>query len=564
MGESINLVISLSGSVKSLPKPTLPDLSDFDVYSSGTSSNFSIGIGSFVNQITYSYVLVPKKIGKITIQPAVVQYNGKTYATTPIQIEVTSTAAQTPQSPAPRAQTQPPVSSKAGQDFFIEQTVDNSRPYVGQQVVLTFRFYQAQNLFQQPTLKWPDYAGFWVEDLPPNRTYTTTVAGKTYRVTEIRRAIFPTLAGRQIIEPAELVIPPDAFGFFDSFFDDPFNMFGQRRRAPAREQVLKSNRLTLEVKPIPDKGKPAGFSGAVGRYSLKITKDKDSVAVDQPLTLRATIEGIGNIKKLPQIDLKQPDGFRLYDSGSNENISKNDYKISGSKNFEWVLIPTAPGNYQLPEISFSYFDPQSGEFVSLAQNPGLVKVSRSSQMVESPSAMARQIIGSDKTSFNYIVTTFKETKKNKPLYKNSTYWFLQIIPIVWLIGLTVFVNRRKRLEQDVAFARRISASKAARRALKLARESTNDPEHFFSNIYTGIVGFIADKLNVSASGMTSTALLELLKKRGECDDLIDELENLINLCDAGRFSPVKPDANTIRGIYENAERLLSRLDRSLK
>ncbi len=563
LGESINLTVSLSGTVRSLPKPILPDLSDFEVYSSGTSSNFSIGIGSFVNQITYSYVLVPRKIGIITIQPAVVQYQGNTYSTEPIKIEVRQSTAQPPSPQKPQAKTQQPAGTRAGQDFFVEQSVDNSRPYVGQQVTLTFRFYQAQNLFQQPTLKWPDYSGFWIEDLPPNKSYTTTINGKVYRVTEIRRALFPTTPGRHVIDPAELVIPADAFGFFDSFFDDPFGMFGQRRRAPQREQVLRTSSLVLEVRQLPENGKPADFSGAVGRYSLSVSKDRDSVVVDQPVTLKASIAGVGNMKKLPQLELRQPENFRLYDSGSSENISKNDYLISGSKNFEWVLIPTAPGEYELPDISFSYFDPQQGKYITLNKKAGAVKVGRSAAIAENPLSIARNIIGTEKTGLNYIITELNESRPSKPLYGNSTFWYMQIFPIAWLTGLTIYSARKKRLENDQAFARRSYASKAARKALKSARESLNDPERFFSSIYTGVVGFVADKLNVSAAGLTTQAMLKLLTDTGKCGDLVSDLEKLVNACDSARYSPVKPEKKQMQEIYESAEKLLSRLDRSL-
>jgi len=564
LGESINLTISLSGSVRSLPKPVLPDLSDFEVYSSGTSSNLSIGIGSLVNQNTYNYVLVPRKTGTITIQPAVIQYQGKTYSTDPIKIEVTQTTMQSPSPQKPPAKAHPPAEAKAGQDFFVEQSVDNSHPYVGQQVVLTFRFYQAQNLFQQPSLKWPNYSGFWVEDLPPNRTYNTTVNGKIYRVTEIKRALFPATAGRHVIEPAELVIPADAFGFFDSFFDDPFNMFGRRRRTVQRDQVLRTSSLVLEVRQLPENGKPADFSGVVGSYSLNVSKDRDSVVVDQPITLRASISGTGNIKKLPQLDLKQPENFRLYDSGSSDNISKSDYSISGSKKFEWVLIPTAPGDYKLPDISFSYFDPQLGKYVTITRGAGTVKVGRSAAISENPFAMAKNIIGTEKSGLNYIVTDLKEAKPGRPLYENSYFWFLQGVPVVWLIGLAFYAARKKRLENDKAFARLAYASKAARKALKSARESMNDPERFFSNIYAGIVGFIADKLNVSAAGLTTQVMRKLLTDTGKCDDLIEDLERLVNICDSARYSPVKPDGQQMQEIYKSAESLLSRLDRSLK
>lgn len=548
--------------MRSIPRPTLPDLSDFDVYSSGTSSSLVMGTGGITNQASYSYSLVPRKVGTFTIQPVTVNVGGKTYSTQPIQITVLQSA---PNQPAQQTPPQSSTQSKqagSGDIFFIEQTIDNPHPYVGQQVIMTFSFYQAQDLFQQPSLQWPDYNGFWVEDLPPNRTYTTVIGNRRYRVTEIKRALFPTVSGKLIIEPSVVTIPPDAL---NGFFDDPFGMFGRRSRTASQQQVLRSQKITLDVKPLPVSGKPAGFAGAVGKYYLKVTFDKSDVEVDQPVSLKAILSGTGNIKKLPPIEIPKLDNFRLYDSGSNENISKSNYVVSGSKDFEWVLIPTAPGEYELPEVSFSYFDPGEQQYKVLTQRPGRVNVRPSSSpSTSSPGAIAKNIIPAAKLSLNYIITDLSKSTTGRPLYENDFIWAMQLLPIGWLIFLAVRVYQRRRLEGDIAYARRKSASKAARKALQAARDGFGNPKQFFGLLYNGVVGFISDKLNVNAAGLTNDEIIRLLKQSGKCDNLIDEFTGFLNDCDAGRFSPVEPPLEQMKVNYERAEQLLSTLDRNLK
>ena len=132
-------------------------------------------------------------------------YKGKTYSTQPVKIKVTPPAQNrqmTPPQSSPSGRA--PKQAQAGEDFFIEQSVDRTRPYVGQQVTMIFRFYQGQNLYEQPTLRWPDYNGFWVEDLPPQKTYNKYINGRSYRVTEIRKALFPTVTGKLQIDPTVL------------------------------------------------------------------------------------------------------------------------------------------------------------------------------------------------------------------------------------------------------------------------------------------------------------------------------------------------------------------------
>jgi len=563
LGESVELTISLSGPVRSIAKPSLPDLSDFDVYSSGTSSNISIIPGSFSYQTDYSYVLVPRKVGSFVIKPATVKHNGKVYQTKAIKLKVVSSS-QTQKSTPPKSSPKRKTSKqpKQTEDFFIEQTVDVANPYVGQQVTLIFRFYQGKNLYEQPSMKWPDFNGFWVEDLPPQKSYNKNINGKSYRVTEIRRALFPTVSGKITIEPTIMTIPPNAFSSF--FNSDPFDFFSRRRRTPSRQKTLRTDKVVLNVRALPRAKKPPDFPNAVGTYNFKISIDKDTVEVDQPIALKAVISGSGNIKKLPAIAIPELENFRLYDSGSNENISKKNYQVTGSKSFEWVLIPTAPGEYNLPGLSFSYFDPWSKKYKTISRQPGKVFVKPSSVASLLPGERSVNIIPAARTSLNYIVTELSDTMPVKPLYTYKIIWIVQLIPIIWLAFLAVHINQRKKLEGDIAYARRKLASKAARKALKKAHEGFANPEQFYSLIYNGIVGFISDKLNISAAGLTNIQIIEMLKDSGRCDDIVGEFSDFLNQCDAGRFSPVKPSPQQIREIYDKAERLLSMLDRGMK
>ena len=567
VGESINLTISLSGPVRSIAKPDLPDLSDFDVYSSGTSSNISIVPGAISYQTDYTYVLVPRKAGVFTIAPVKVQHKGQTFQTQPIAISVSNQS-------QPKQQQQTPSQSKpqrdyssqpaSTDDFFIEQVVDNPNPYVGQQITLIFRFYQGENLYEQPNVKWPSLNGFWVEDLPPNRVYNKQVGNRTYRVTEIRKALFPTVADKLRIEATVMTIPPQAF--FDSFFgQDPFGFFNRRRtkRAPS-EQVLRTKGVVVTVKELPQSRKPDYYSGAVGSYNFKLSLDKDTVEVDQPITLKAIISGTGNIKKLPAIDIPELENFRLYDSGSNENISKDNYKVTGSKSFEWVLIPTAPGDYMLPELKFAYFDPWSKTYKSTVQTPGMVHVKSSTFTSNAPGDRAVNVIPVARRSLNYIVTNLSNGNSNMPLYQHTWIWLLQLLPVAWLIGLTIYVNNRKRLEGDVAYARRKLATKAARKALAGARDSFHSPEKFYGSIYNGIIGFISNKLNISGAGLTNIQIMKMLEETGKCDKIIPDFDEFLKQCDAGRFSPVKPQEAEMHAIYDKAEMLLSELDRGLR
>jgi hypothetical protein len=554
---SIELAITVSGPVRKIDDPILPDLSAFEVYSSGKSTNISILPGAISYQTEYVYLLSPFKVGKFTIQPAKIRFKGKDYSTKPITIRVTHQAQ--PQKNVPSKSTRQQKKNSTS-EYFIEQSVDLLKPYIGQQVTMIFRFYQSRDLFEQPSLQWPDYKGFWVEDLPPKKTYHKVINGVNYKVTEIRKALFPTVTGKNVIEPSVLTIPPSSLNSIFNF--DHFN--SRRKQRNNRNSVLRSNSITLDVKPLPETKKPSDFTGAVGSYSWRISIDKDTVEVDQPITLKASIVGSGNIKKLPGVEIPELQNFRFYDSGSNENISSKGYKISGFKSFEWVLIPTAPGEYELPELKFSFFDPWSKKYRTQSKKPGTIYVKPSSMASLAPGDRSVNIIPSANVGFNYIVTDLSEKQAKVPLYKSKLVWLLQLLPILWFIGLASFINRRKKFEGDKAYARRKRASKAAQKALKQAHDGINNPQTFYSLVFNGIIGFISDKLNITAAGLTNSQIIQLLKETQQCDSIIDDLANFIDECDSGRFTPIKPSSKQARQIYNRAEILLSELDRSLK
>lgn len=359
-----------------------------------------------------------------------------------------------------------------------------------------------------------------------------------------------------------LTIPPSAHNSFFNF--DPFDFNSRRKRRSSGKSVLRSENIIVDVQPLPSANKPSDFSGAVGSYSWRISIDKDTVEVDQPITLKASVTGSGNIKKLPSVEIPELESFRLYDSGSNENISKKNYKVSGSKSFEWVLIPTAPGEYELPKLSFNYFDPWSKKYKTQSKKPGKVYIKPSSVALLPPGDRPVNVIPAAQTSLNYIVTELSSKSVSTPFFKSKIVWIIQLIPALWLVFLTVQVSRRKKLEGDIAYARRKLASKAAKKALKEAHDGLNNPEIFYSLVFNGIVGFISDKMNVNASGLTNIQIIEMLKNTGKCDSIIDEFSSFLNECDIGRFSPGKPSAKQARQIYNKAENLLSELDRNLK
>lgn len=557
LGDPITLSITVTGERGSSPDPLLPDLSDFEVYSSGKNTSISIVNGRFSSILEMSYVLVPKKMGILTIGPVTVKEKNEIISSNPIKVEVKHPG-KIGQSPGQKRDTDRVTAPNRTENFFIEQVVDKRRPYVGEQVTLTFRFYQAENLWEQPTLEWPEFNGFTVEDLPPNNRYFKIINNKRYRVTEIKRALFPITAGDVTINSPRLTIRED---IFDTFMD-PFNMFGRgrRRTRPSGPEILTADRIRFTVRPLPVQGKPGNFSGAVGQYKIRAIYDKDSVGVDEPITMKIVLSGSGNIKSLPAISFPEMPDFRVYESGKTESINNSGGVVSGSMTFEQAIIPVTSGNFRIPSVEFSFFNPKTRKYQTVRTNP--TDIIASGEALVDIGGTPKNIIGVGQKSFAYIITDFPRPEKQLDIYNSAWFWILQFVPIVGMIAAVFMRLHNRKLMGDRAYARRMSAGKKSRTLLKLAlrKKQSDDITGFYGDLNSAVLGFIADRMNLEKSALTIDDIKAIDKLDPETKiELVAFLDNI----QAARFAPGPNSASGTDGAFREASGILKRLEKRL-
>jgi hypothetical protein len=555
IGDPVNLSVTISGAGGSVPDPVLPDLSDFDVYSSGSNRSFSMVNGVISSSLDLNYVLVPKHKGTLTIGPIVVSSKGEKTQSDPIRISVKEPGSIPS---GPRQKERPPAArqTRESRDFFIEHSVDKTKPYVGEQVTLTFKFYQAVNLWDQPNLEWPEYTGFTVEDLPPNSRSYQFVNGKRYLVTEIKRALFPIAPGKITVETPRLTIKPDNFGGAS----DPFNLLGRDFFSRGRPRVLTANPIGLEVRALPDKGKPPDFSGAVGRYAISASVDRDSAGVDEPITLKIVLTGTGNIKSLPPLEVPELSDFRVYESGKTESINSDDYMISGRKTFELALIPRTSGSFTVPSFQYSFFDPRRGRYETLQTQP--FEIVATGEGLADVGGAPRYIIGADKKAFNYIITRFPESGSSLDLYRQTWFWIIQLLPIFGVIAALGMRSHYRKLLGDRSYARRIRATRRSRSIFRsaVAKRASGQYTGFCGDLHDALIGFVADRLNLEKPGLTVDDIRSLDSIPGE---IREDLSNFLEDCQTARFSPANSDGSKADDMLRRARSIIGRLEKVL-
>ena len=549
-GEMLTLTVTLlNADVLNIPKPALPSLQGFNVAGSSTSSQISIINASVSSQVVYVYHLQPYQTGNLVIDPIHVTLNGQIFSTEPITIQVTpgtgSAQASSPVQPgvipAAAGEPAPPATDLTGLDLFVEAAVDNPTPYVGQQVVHTFRFYQAVNLRGQPQYEAPSFKGFWHEHQPDQNEYRVQAAGRTYQVTEVRTILFPSAAGPASIDPATLTTP-------GSFFRSGRN--------------LHTSPVALDVQPLPPNA-PEGFSGAVGQFTLTSAVDTTQGKVNEPLTWQVALSGWGNISGAPDPTWPEMPGWRDFESQATVQTEVRDGQAAGSRAYERLLVPSAAGEFTVPLMEYAYFDPLAGTYQNISTEP--IPVAIAPGAAEAPPVVP---LTSTKEAVEQIATDIRHLKpvppqlraSDRPVTEQSIYWVAWGFPLVGAVGYFVWQRRQRYWENNLGLVRSSQARRKAKKALSHARKQEQDSYSAAGQI---LITYLSDKLDRPVAGLTHQVLADLLTQEGVNTDLAERVEVCLVSSELGRFAPGADSPDHARSLLKEVGILISALEKAL-
>lgn len=531
----INLTVTVEGSGRQGADVDLGATDAFRVYSAGTSQNISIVNGQFSATHSYKYVLTPRRKGKFQLGPITVQGGGERATAGAIAIEVMEGSADAgapePGGSGSRHRSDEPKRQPA--EVMIKTVVDRREAFVGEELILTFQLFTRVRFWSDPEYTPATTEGFWKEDLPPQNRYNTTVEGITYRVTEIKSALFPTRPGELTIGPAKLSYEGSTLSS-----GDPFDIFsGNRRgiRGGRSKRELETRPITVNVLALPAEGRPDNFTGTVGRFDFKAAVDKGEVKANEPITLTVEISGEGNIRTANLPELKLSDSFKVYDSGTSSDISKENYKVRGKKTYTRVIVPRYGGEYTLPSVSFSYFDPKKETYVTRSSPDFPIKVDGPAHNPE----MEKVDLARQETDLHYLKSPDNPqwSRGGEPL-PAGVLLAGNALPLLLIGAAYSLRKRREKLSGDQVWARERQADGAARKALSRVKGALNntDAKEFATLLDQAIQSYLRDKGNIPVGGLTRRSLIEELKKRGVDDNLIQRLSDLLEKCDRGRFA----------------------------
>jgi hypothetical protein len=563
VGRQFVLNLEVTGVRRVDRDPVLPDLAAFAQYlGSGTSTSMEMAGGQTTVALTVQYRFQALVEGTFQIEPLQVAVGGQTYNTEVLPLTVASAP------PAPGAAN---GSTDAGgiapADLFVEAEASRTTVLVGEPLTIEYRIWTRLDVTSFSLTSEPEREGFWVEGLgqiTQPQVEQRLRNGQQYTTALIQRvALIPTGAGQRTIEPLGIEAQVRV-----SRSNDPLDrlfgrspLFGRATVVPA---AVLSNSLSIQVDALPA-GRPEPFSGVVGALALTAEVDRDELDANDAVTLTIRVSAQGNVRAIPEPVLDLPRDFEVFPPEIVESVEPSGDGLSGSKVFEYVLIPRTPGERMIPSVSMGYFDAASGSYGTARTDeiPLLV----TGEINEPPVSLQRVGVAQLREDIRFIRLGDGALRSVESfLFQGAAFWTLLLLPMAAVLGALGLRRHWDRLEGDVAYARGRRAGRVAKKRLATAQGLVRegDSRAFFAEVANALRGFVADRLNVAEAGMQIGELRVSLAGRGVSTESASDFLACLEQCDRQRFAPAGAEIEERIQFLERAGAAMTMLDGALR
>ena len=561
VGERFQVVFEANGEGRSFQAPTFEGFNVVGGPFTSTSSSIQVVNGSVTRSTSnsYTYALQASREGTFLIGAASVTIDGKKVSSEPYEIKVlpddgsyasSGGGASSSQGQARQNTSDPQVS---GKDLFLRCIPSKKSVCVGDQIVLTYKLYTKVPVSSVSVSKMPSYAGFWTKDISDNsgklKQASETVNGIEYTTAEIQKVIIvPQRSGTLTIDPMSMECIAQirtersnrrSMDPFEAFFNDPF--FSNNITNVQKE--LSSQSLSIDVKSLPENGKPDSFAGAVGNFKFTSSIDKEELSTNEAVTITLTVSGTGNIELLQMPEPVFPPDFEVYDPKITTSTDATSQGMTGTKKAEYLAIPRRAGTFNIQPVEFTFFNPNSQTYQTLLSEPYELSVRKGKDSegdgggVYASNQEDIKYLGSD---VRHIMTDGAMLKpKHSNFFASSVYFAILLGLLLVFIALLFILKKRAELAKDTAANRNRKADKVARGRLKNAYQhlKAKDQEKFYVEMSQALWGYIADKLSIERSKLSMDTVSETMKEKNVPDELTQQFVDTLNYCEFARFAP---------------------------
>jgi hypothetical protein len=571
-----------------------PSLKNFIVLSGPNQESGMSSVNGNVKRYTaLVFILKPKQTGKISIDPATVTVGGKSFKTNSTQLLVknaTSPAGAANNNSAglfpsfdPFEERRPAsdftdyilrkgenVPDKVNRNMQLRLETDKTSCFVGEPIVASYKLYTRLKSESKLTQN-PSFNGFSVVDLtqPDISGYAKQkLNGREYNVYTIRKAeLYPLQAGNIELEAAELEnnvqfikdeyvnkARNDVNGIFDDFAGAAVPPEGIINQTVS----LRSKPVTIVVKPLPETNKPASFSGAVGNFSIEAALQKNAFPANESGKIVVKISGAGNLQLLTAPTLDWPAGIDPFDPKASEELDKASIPMRGTKTFEYNFSVNAPGNYFLPPIRFSYFDPASATYKTIATKEFPFTVTKATGV----------------TAFTAVSPVNKETASGINKIFNNRWWIIAFIFLAILTGLLIWVKKEKKEHETVEnIPRKISPEEAKlndvvetsfvnqQNPLVKSEECLymDDCSGFYAILNTELKSYLSGKLSVDPAEINTKNIAAIMDKKNISNGTVLQLQQLLQEIEWQLYTPFERNEK-MNELYHNAHNIIQAIN----
>ncbi len=573
VGERFRITFQVNAQPTDFSAPDFDGLRVLSGPSQSSSTSMQVINGQMTQtvSVSYTYILEATREGRFTIQPATARIDGKLQRSNDVTINVGAATTPPPSaSPDQSAAQQDPQAS--AQDLFVRATASTLSPFQGEQVIITYEILTRVGISQYSIDKLPSYRGFWSENLTQPgqpQTRTQVINGETYRVAEIRRvALFAQRSGEITVEPIEVNMVVNLPGdrrrqsLFDEFFGD--SPFGQR----TIRQTVKSNILTLNVKPLPVQNRPVAFTGMVGTgFDVTANISATELNPNDAANLRVTISGNGNLRMLEKPDFNFPTNLEVFDPNISDNIRNTVSGIAGSRSFDYLMIPRTGGEFVIPPFNFVYFDPARNQYISRNTPEFVLKVEGDpSQPGTVPGSISQENIRLLGTDIRYIhsgpITLFN---KGTVFYGSRLFQILVLAPFTLFLFFVIYWRNHIKLQSNQQLLRNKKAEKLARKRLKKAKTFLDKKQEneFYDEIFRALWGYLSDKLSIPVSILNKETVAGAFKSQKVPQELSESFINTLKDTEFARFAPGEKE-DRMAEIYNKALQTIVTIEKDLR
>jgi len=505
---------------------------------------------------SYIYILLPTQKGQLTIKQAAIEINGQIYKTSPVKINVTN-AVEIPKDPNEA----PTVS--ADDNIYLVADISKSNPYLNEPITVVYKLYFSYSIgiSNWRELNKPKYNDFWSQniDIKQLKAEEGMFKGERYRYVVLRKTVlYPQKSGKLEIEPLSLDIDCQVPSNRRNFWGQPI-MVEDSKRVSAGSKII-------NVRALPENGKPVDFSGAVGQFDFKVNPSKTTLKNGESLDLTLSVIGKGNLKLFSLPKPVVPTALEMYDPVHEENVSTPLTGMTGRITDKYTIIPQYKGSYQIKPLSFSYFDLASGRYKTITSQPITITVldgpSVASGEKSNPTEVTKNKVEVAK-SFAFIKpkTSLKSMEKEDFL-GSGLFYSLIVLPFLAIPLLIVGRRRKQAVDNDVVGNKIRKSNALAKKYLSEAKKHLGQKEPFYIALEKALHNFLKAKLNIETSDMSKEKIREILTERNAQPETISEFITLTENCEFARYAPSSDTA--IQQDYEKAVAIISNLEKQLK